>query len=386
MGCIRAAIGDTRHGDFVGGRPTNRVGALKSRSCIASAARMTNPSRCSATYGIAVIPTAEEHEFLPHGDWKFGRADPSHLDSNLSNRAMIFSTSAEKISLDPGKARGGLLHSELPRRDHPVDDVEDELADIVLASEAAKQVEKPWSNLLRRKYRPQLVMVVLIPFFQQFTGMNVIMFYAPVLFKTIGFGSNASLASALISGGVNCVATLVSICTVDRLGRRFWFLEGAIQMFICQIIVAICIGAKFGVSGNPGELPVWYAGIVVFAICVYVAGFAWSWGPLGWLVPGEILPLEVRSAGQSVNVSVNMIFTFIIAQCFLRMLCVMKFGLFIFFSGFVLVMALFIYYFLPETKGIPIEDIAEVWKTHPYWKRFVDEDDDVARKNRFSGV
>ncbi|XP_047981957.1 sugar carrier protein C-like [Salvia hispanica] len=284
----------------------------------------------------------------------------------------------EREKLTEGKAQ--------LRKFRGVEDVEDEFNDIVLASQAAKQVEKPWSNLLRRKYRPQLVMVVLIPFFQQFTGMNVIMFYAPVLFKTIGFGSNASLASALISGGVNCVATLVSICTVDRLGRRFWFLEGAIQMFICQIVVAICIGVKFGVSGNPGELPVWYAGIVVFAICVYVAGFAWSWGPLGWLVPGEILPLEVRSAGQSVNVSVNMIFTFIIAQCFLRMLCVMKFGLFIFFSVFVFVMALFIHYFLPETKGIPIEDIAEVWKTHPYWKRFVDEDDDAARKSRFSGV
>ncbi|XP_057812051.1 sugar carrier protein C-like [Salvia miltiorrhiza] len=270
--------------------------------------------------------------------------------------------------IERGRSAEGL---EQLRKVRGVCCVEEEFNDIVAASEAAQKVEKPWSNLLQRRYRPQLVMVVLIPFFQQFTGMNVIMFYAPVLFKTIGFGSNASLASALISGGVNFCATFVSIFSVDRVGRRTLFLEGGLQMLVCQIIVTVCIALKFGVNGNPGELPTWYAGIVVAAICVYVAAFAWSWGPLGWLVPGEILPLEIRSAGQSVNVSVNMIFTFVIAQCFLKMLCVMKFGLFIFFSFFVLAMTLFIYFFFPETKGIPIEEIASVWNCHPYWKRFV---------------
>ncbi|KAH6778979.1 sugar transporter 1 [Perilla frutescens var. hirtella] len=194
--------------------------------------------------------------------------------------------------------------------------------------------------------------------------------------QTIGFGSSASLASALISGGVNCLATLVSIYVVDKKGRRFLFLEGGIQMLLCQIFVAACIGWKFGMNGDPGQLPTWYAWTVVAAICIYVAGFAWSWGPLGWLVPGEILPLEVRSAGQSVNVSVNMIFTFVIAQSFLRMLCVMKFILFAFFACFVAGMTVFIFFLLPETKGIPIEDVATIWKSHPYWKRFVNQDDE----------
>ncbi|KAF7843599.1 sugar carrier protein C-like [Senna tora] len=67
-------------------------------------------------------------------------------------------------------------------------------------------------------------------------------------------------------------------------------------------------------------------------------GFAWSWGPLGWLVPSEIFPLEIRSAAQSVTVATNMLFTFVVAQIFLTMLCHMKFGLFIFFGFFVLVM------------------------------------------------
>ncbi|OIW10504.1 hypothetical protein TanjilG_00442 [Lupinus angustifolius] len=256
-----------------------------------------------------------------------------------------------------------------------VDDVDEEFNDLVAASEASMLVEHPWSNLLQRKYRPHLTMAILIPFFQQFTGINVIMFYAPVLFSSIGFKDDASLMSAVITGIVNVLATTVSIYGVDKWGRRALFLEGGVQMFICQAVVAAAIGAKFGIDGNPGELPKWYAIVVVLFICLYVSGFAWSWGPLGWLVPSEIFPLEIRSAAQSINVSVNMLFTFIVAQVFLIMLCHMKFGLFIFFAFFVFVMSLFIHFFLPETKGIPIEEMGRVWREHPYWSRFVEHED-----------
>ncbi|CAL0312016.1 unnamed protein product [Lupinus luteus] len=256
-----------------------------------------------------------------------------------------------------------------------VDNVEEEFNDLVAASEASLLVAHPWRNLLQRKYRPHLTMAILIPFFQQFTGINVIMFYAPVLFSSIGFKDDASLMSAVITGLVNVLATTVSIYGVDKWGRRALFLEGGVQMFICQAVVAAAIGAKFGINGNPGELPKWYAVVVVLFICIYVAGFAWSWGPLGWLVPSEIFPLEIRSAAQSINVSVNMLFTFLVAQVFLIMLCHMKFGLFIFFAFFVFVMSLFIHFFLPETKGIPIEEMGRVWKEHPYWARFVEHED-----------
>ena len=113
--------------------------------------------------------------------------------------------------------------------------VEEELKDLIEASEAAKLVEHPWKNITQPKYRPQLTFCTFIPFFQQLTGINVIMFYAPVLFKTIGFGNDASLMSAVITGTVNMLATLVSIFSVDKLGRRILFLEGGVQMFICQV-------------------------------------------------------------------------------------------------------------------------------------------------------
>lgn len=252
--------------------------------------------------------------------------------------------------------------------------VQEEFDDLIEASEASKLVKHPFRNILQRKYRPHLVMAIAIPFFQQLTGINVIMFYAPVLFKSIGFGSNASLFSSVITGLVNVIATLVSIFTVDRLGRRFLFMEGGIQMLISQVLIAVILGVKFGSSGE-GHLTKGYASFVVALICIYVSAFAWSWGPLGWLVPSEIFPLEIRSAGQSINVSVNLLFTFIIAQGFLAMLCHMKFGLFLFFAGFVVIMSIFIYMFLPETKNIPIEEMGIVWRQHWFWKNYVDHDD-----------
>ncbi|KAK4264112.1 hypothetical protein QN277_029446 [Acacia crassicarpa] len=182
--------------------------------------------------------------------------------------------------------------------------------------------------------------------------------------------------SAVITGFVNVLATIVSIVGVDKWGRRALFLEGGIQMLICQLIVAAFIGVKFGTDGNPGMLPIWYAIVVVLFICIYVSGFAWSWGPLGWLVPSEIFPLEIRSAAQSVTVATNMFFTYVVAQIFVTMLCHLKFGLFIFFAFFVLVMTMFVYFLLPETKAIPIEEMTRVWRTHSFWSKFVSQDDD----------
>lgn len=121
------------------------------------------------------------------------------------------------------------------RKIRGTDNVDEEFQDLMDATKAAKKVEHPWRNILQPRYRPQLIMCTLIPFFQQITGINVIMFYAPVLFMTLGFGQNASLMSAVITGTVNVVATLVSIFSVDRFGRRALFLEGGMQMIVCQV-------------------------------------------------------------------------------------------------------------------------------------------------------
>lgn len=116
-----------------------------------------------------------------------------------------------------------------------VEDVNEEFADLLEASEASKKVKNPWRAIVTRKYRPQFLITLLIPFFQQLTGINVVMFYAPVLFQTLGFKNDASLMSAVITGLVNVLATFVAFFIVDRFGRRVLFFEGGFQMLISQV-------------------------------------------------------------------------------------------------------------------------------------------------------
>lgn len=201
------------------------------------------------------------------------------------------------------------------------------------------------------------------------------MFYAPVLFNTVGFGDDAALYSAVITGAVNVVSTVVSIYSVDKLGRRILLLEAGIQMFVSQVIIAIVLGIK--VTDHSDNLGHGFSILVVIMVCTFVSAFAWSWGPLGWLIPSETFPLEIRSAGQSVTVCVNLLFTFVIAQAFLSMLCHFKYGIFLFFSGWVFIMTFFVLFLVPETKNIPIEEMTErVWKQHWFWKRFMDDNEE----------
>ncbi|XP_059446905.1 sugar transport protein 13-like [Corylus avellana] len=256
-----------------------------------------------------------------------------------------------------------------------VENVEPEFSELVEASRVAKEVKHPFRNIMMRHNRPQLVIAIFMQIFQQFTGINAIMFYAPVLFNTLGFGSDASLYSAVITGAVNVLSTVVSIYSVDKIGRRMLLLEAGVQMFLSQTFIGVVLGLT--VQDHSDNLTRGYAVLVVVLVCMFVSSFAWSWGPLGWLIPSETFPLETRSAGQSITVCVNMLFTFVIAQSFLSMLCHFKFGIFLFFSSWVLVMSVFVTFLLPETKNVPIEEMTErVWKQHWFWKRFMDNSEE----------
>ncbi|THG04350.1 hexose carrier protein HEX6-like [Camellia sinensis] len=257
------------------------------------------------------------------------------------------------------------------------EDVQAELDDLIKASEISKTIKHPFKKIIQRKYRPHLVMAIAIPFFQQVTGINVISFYAPVLFRTIGLGESASLlSSAVVAGVVGIISTFISMMIVDKLGRRVLLIVGGIQMLVSQIVVGSIMAAQLGDHGGVGK---GYAIVVIIFICIYVAGFGWSWGPLGWLIPSEIFPLEIRSAGQSINVAVNFLFTFVVAQSFLAMLCHFKSGIFFFFGGWAVVMTGFVYLFLPETKNMPIEQMDRLWREHWFWKRIVGDEYEVSK-------
>ncbi|KAF8380541.1 hypothetical protein HHK36_028028 [Tetracentron sinense] len=255
-------------------------------------------------------------------------------------------------------------------------DIQAELDDLIKASAISKTIDHPFKKILQKKYRPQLTMAIAMPFFQQVTGINVIAFYAPQLFRTIGLGESASLMSAVVTGLVGTGSTFISMLIVDRLGRRVLFIIGGVQMFISQLMVGGILAAQLG---DHGGLSNGYAFLVLVLISVYVAGFGWSWGPLGWLVPSEIFPLEIRSAGQSITVAVSFLFTFIVAQTFLSMLCHFKAWIFFFFGGWVAVMTVFVYLLLPETKNLPIEQMDRVWREHWFWKKIVGEGTDETK-------
>lgn len=239
-------------------------------------------------------------------------------------------------------------------------DVDIEYEDICAALDQSlshRHFSSPWA-IFERRYRPQLVCVILIPMFQQLTGINAIIFYSPQLFAAIGA---SPLLNTVIVGAVNAVATIVAIGLVDLLGRKVLFLQGGVQMLITEVAVGVLL-AQGGLSAGSGAAPA-----IITCVCLFVAGFAWSWGPLAWLVPTEICPMEIRSSGQAINVTVNFLFTFAIGQAFLSMLCGMQYGIFFFFGGWVAVMSLFVLVLLPETRGQPIEEVGRALLRRPLW-------------------
>ncbi|GLT97669.1 hypothetical protein SLE2022_152240 [Rubroshorea leprosula] len=248
-------------------------------------------------------------------------------------------------------------------------DVNIEFEDMIHASDLANSIEHPFRKMLERKNIPILVMVIFMPTFKILTGMSFILFYTPVFFESIGFGENASLYCSVVIVAVMVVSAFISIAIVDRLGRRVLLISGGIQMILCQIIIAIILGLKFG---DNQSLSKGYSALVVVVLCLFVLAFEYSWEPISTdKVLDEIFTLETKLAGQSIKVVVEFLFTFIIAQSSLSMLCTLKFGIFLFFAGCNIIMTLFVYMMVPETKGVPIEETTVLWKNHWLWKRIV---------------
>ncbi|MED6109614.1 Sugar transport protein 5 [Stylosanthes scabra] len=252
----------------------------------------------------------------------------------------------------------------------PTTNVGPELEELIRISKATTKQEERFVTIFERQYRPQLVMAFAVPLSQQLTGINIVAFYAPNLFQSVGFGNRSALLSALILGLVNLASILVSSSIVDRFGRRFLFIAGGIQMLLCMIAVAIVLALASGVQGTE-SISKGNTILILVLLCFYAAGFGWSWGPLCWLIPSEIFPLKIRSPGQSIAVAVQLLTVFVLSQTFLRMLCHFKFGTFLFYAAWIALITIFIILFMPETKGIPLDSMYMIWAKHWYWRRFV---------------
>ncbi|KAG2566610.1 hypothetical protein PVAP13_7NG182400 [Panicum virgatum] len=260
--------------------------------------------------------------------------------------------------------------ASLQRLRGPGADTEAEFKDIVRAvEEARRNDEGAYKRLRGDGYRHYLVMVMAIPSFFDLTGVIVMAVFSPLLFRTVGFSSQKAILGSVILSLVNLTSSLLSSFVMDRTGRRFLFLAGGAAMIICQLEMAWILAGHLGKHGAV-TMPRGYALAVLVLMCLYTLSFGVSWGPLKWVVPSEIYPVEIRSAGQALTVSIALCLSFAQTQVFVSLLCALRYAIFLFYAGWVVVMTAFVAAFLPETKGVPLEAMRAVWARHWYWRRF----------------
>lgn len=218
-----------------------------------------------------------------------------------------------------------------------------------------------WSELRAPWIRPALILGVLLAFFQQFTGINTVIYYAPTIFQSAGFASaTASITATVGLGIVNVLMTLVAIRLLDRVGRRPLLLAGLTGMIFSLGI----LGLAFTVSA-PGSALKW---IAVGSLVLYIACFAVSLGPIFWLVIAEIYPVRIRGLAMSLATLANWTFNFVVAVSFLTLIeKIGASGTFWLYGGIGLLGLLFCWFRVPETRGRTLEEIEEHWKRggHP---------------------
>ncbi|KFY54942.1 hypothetical protein V496_07136 [Pseudogymnoascus sp. VKM F-4515 (FW-2607)] len=200
----------------------------------------------------------------------------------------------------------------------------------------------------------------IIMFFQQFTGINAIIYYAPTVFGSLGLNaSTTSLLATGVLGVVDFVFTFPAIFWVDRWGRRKFFMAGAFGMMVSHAIVAAIVGHYDGNFDVPGGKAAGWVGVVF--IYMMGANFSYSWGPVAWLVPAEIFSPGHRSQAVSIIISCNYMMNFVVGQVTPNMLDKLKYGTYILFAGFCLLMFLWVFFFLPETRYKTLEEMDEVF-------------------------
>lgn len=197
---------------------------------------------------------------------------------------------------------------------------------------------------------------VMLSVFQQFVGINVVLYYAPEIFKNVGFSTNASLLQTIIVGAVNLIFTVVAIVTVDKLGRKPLQIIGALVMAVAMI----ALGCTFALQVK---------GIVaLLCMLLYIAGFAVSWGPVTWVLLSEIFPNQIRGTAMAIAVAAQWIANFAVSWTFpiidnnptLVSQYHHGFAYWIY-GGMSILAAIFMWKLVPETKGRSLEEMEKLW-------------------------
>jgi MFS transporter, SP family, arabinose:H+ symporter len=209
-----------------------------------------------------------------------------------------------------------------------------------------------YRTLLAPKWRKALIIGILLPLFSQFSGINAIIYYGPSILSNAGISLTNSLLSQIIFGGANMLFTLIAIWKVDSLGRRPLYLAGTIGATVCLLATGICFYA--------GATTGW---VLLICVLAFLASFAFSIGPLKFVVAAEIFPGNIRGRAMAISIMVMWVADTIVG--WLTPILLKRIGTaytFWLFALFCLIAFITVLKLLPETKGKSLEQIENDWK------------------------
>jgi SP family xylose:H+ symportor-like MFS transporter len=205
-----------------------------------------------------------------------------------------------------------------------------------------------------------LVVGIMLSVFQQLVGINAVLYYGPQMFNNMGFKGDASFASTVIMGIVMVVFTLIATVTVDKWGRKPLLILGA-------IIMAVSMTA-LGFMFNAGSMALG----ALIVVCIYIAGFSLSWGPVVWVMLAEIFPNSIRDKAMAIAVAAQWFMNWVVTVTFNIMdgnsalTASFNHGFaYWLYGGFSVLAAVFVWKFVPESKGMSLENMKKLWKNAP---------------------
>jgi sugar porter (SP) family MFS transporter len=239
---------------------------------------------------------------------------------------------------------------DLPGDEHPQERIEE-----IREVEEHEESDTGLRGLLKAKWvRPALLVAVGLAAFQQFVGINTIIYYAPTTLTDVGFGKTSAIYANLIIGAVNVAMTVIAIKIIDRVGRKPMLFAGVAGMVASLLVLGISLSV-LATPHHPGD-----PAAIITLICLgtFIASFAATWGPVVWVMIPEVLPLSVRGTAMGVAVFCNWAANFAVSQTFPMLLSSLGAGtVFLIYAGLGVLAAIFVKAFVTETKGRSLEEI-----------------------------
>ena len=207
--------------------------------------------------------------------------------------------------------------------------------------------------------KPIVWVGILLSVFQQFVGINVIFYYSTTLWQSVGFGESDALTITVITSVTNIVVTIVAIMLVDKVGRRIMLLVGSIGMAVTLGFMALAF--SFGTLDATGAvtLPDPWATIALICANAFVVFFGATWGPLVWVLLGEMFPNSIRAGALAVAAAAQWAANFFISTTFPAFAEIGLTFAYSFYAFFALLSFFFVLRFVPETKGKELEEMTD---------------------------